>query len=287
MLSGPDGFKGEFGRAYLVNLKCRDPQTEAHFATYFSGYLESKLRCQLRSRDVAEDICQETLFRGLEAVYTKGDLRRPERFGAFVNSVCNNVLLEHWRRKKTGGETLDLTEQTDGGRNPEIAAQVAQEVANLRNALLKLKKRDRDLLRMIYWEERERHEVSSITNMSAEHVRVMLHRAKRAIRRYLDESRGRAMARLSGSPPSHSLGWSTERRPRYEQKQDRSTSSRPFPSGGDCGAPVSTGLAVSRALPFPFDACSHHSDQAIESACDRTLQHPASSGLDGGQDPSG
>src|SRR3954464_2028333 len=148
MLSCSERFKTEFTCTYLVNLKAREPETEAHFAAYFSRYLESKLRGKLRSRDLAEDIRQETLVRVLEAVYTKDHLRHPERFGAFVNSVCNNVLLEYWRRKKTGGETLDVTERIDGGRNPENAAQVAQEVANLRNALLKLQKRDRDLLRL-------------------------------------------------------------------------------------------------------------------------------------------
>ncbi|MFL6448536.1 MAG: RNA polymerase sigma factor [Bryobacteraceae bacterium] len=150
------------------------------------------MRGQLKSRDLAEDIRQETLVRVLEAVYTKKDLKHPERFGAFVNSVCNNVLLEHWRRKKTAGETLELTEQIDGGRNPESSAQIAQDASDLRRVLQKLHKRDRDLLRMIYWEERDRHEISRSTQTSVDHVRVMLHRAKRALRRYLDESRGQS-----------------------------------------------------------------------------------------------
>jgi RNA polymerase sigma-70 factor (ECF subfamily) len=190
MLSCAERFSTEFGCSYVVNLKSRDPQTEAHFAAYFSRYLESKLRGQLRSRDLADDIRQETLVRVLEAVYTKKDLKHPERFGAFVNSVCNNVLLEHWRRKKTAGETLEVTEQIDSRRDPESTAQLSQDITQLRKVLLKLHKRDRDLLRMIYWEECDRHEVSRITQTSADHVRVMLHRAKRALRRYLDRSRG-------------------------------------------------------------------------------------------------
>jgi RNA polymerase sigma-70 factor (ECF subfamily) len=190
MLSCAERFKTEFGCTYLMNLKGRDPQTEAHFAAYFSRYLETRLRGQLRSRDLAEDIRQETLVRVLEAVYTKKDLKHPERFGAFVNSVCNNVLLEHWRRRKSAGETLELPEQMDGRPDPESAAQLAQDITHLKKVLVKLHKRDRDLLRMIYWEERDRHEISKVTQTSADHVRVMLHRAKRALRRYLDEARG-------------------------------------------------------------------------------------------------
>src|SRR3954453_23588841 len=189
MLSCSQRFKTEFTCTYLVNLKAREPETEAHFAAYFSRYLESKLRGKLRSRDLAEDIRQETLVRVLEAVYTKKDLKHPESFGAFVNSVCNNVLLEHWRRRKTAGEAAELTKQIDGRRDPESAAQLSQDVTDLRKVLLKLHKRDRDLLRMVYWEERDGREVSKMAQTSADHVRVMLHRAKRALRRYLDESR--------------------------------------------------------------------------------------------------
>ncbi|MFL6415726.1 MAG: RNA polymerase sigma factor [Bryobacteraceae bacterium] len=187
MLSCSDRFKAEFGQTYLVNLKLREPQTEAHFASYFSGYLERKLRARLRTRDLVDDIRQETLARVLEAIYTKEDLKTPERFGAFVNSVCNNVLLEYWRRQRMAGDTLELGEQVATHRSPESTAELSQDIAELRKALLKLHKRDQDLLRMIYWEDRDRHEVSSITQMSGNHVRVTLHRAKRAVRKQLEK----------------------------------------------------------------------------------------------------
>ncbi len=189
MVSGTDTCKAEFGSAYLKNLRLRDPQTEAHFAAYFSGYLENKLHNRLRNRDLAEDIRQETLVRVLEAVYNKPELKHPERFGAFVNSVCNHVLLEYWRRKGTGGESPELPVQIDTRRNPESAAQLTQEIGELRKAFVKLQKRDRELLRMIYWDETDRHEISRITHMSADNVRVTLHRAKRAVRKYLEQAR--------------------------------------------------------------------------------------------------
>lgn len=191
MLSGADTGKAEFGPAYLKRLRLRDPQTEAHFTAYFSGYLENKLHNRLRNRDLAEDIRQETLVRVLEAVYNKPELKHPERFGAFVNSVCNNVLLEYWRRNGTAAGTAELPVQMDTARNPESAAQLTEEIAELRRALVKLQKRDRQLLQMIYWDETDRHEISRQTHMSADNVRVTLHRAKRAVRKYLEEARTR------------------------------------------------------------------------------------------------
>jgi RNA polymerase sigma-70 factor (ECF subfamily) len=189
MLSGADKCKAEFGPAYLKNLRLRDPQTEAHFTAYFSGYLENKLHNRLRSRDLAEDVRQETLVRVLEAIYKKPGLKHPERFGAFVNSVCNNVLLEYWRRKGWAGETPELAGQVDTSPDPESAAQLTEEITELRKALVKLQKRDRELLRMIYWDETGRDEISRKTHMSTDNVRVTLHRAKRAVRKYLEEAR--------------------------------------------------------------------------------------------------
>ena len=42
-----------------------------------------------------EDIRQETFLRVLVTLRRKHGLEHPERLGAFVNSVCNNVFLEY------------------------------------------------------------------------------------------------------------------------------------------------------------------------------------------------
>lgn len=176
-----------FDRDYIQNLKHRDPETEKHFSYYFSTYLEGKLRSRLRSKDALEDIRQETLLRVLEAIYTKGEPREPERFGAFVNSVCNHVLLEYWRRNKSF-ETPEDVEQVDGQLDPEKAFEQAEVVLQVRKVLSKLHRRERDLLRMLYWDECDRKDISRITEFTLEHVRVMIFRAKRTLKRYLAAS---------------------------------------------------------------------------------------------------
>jgi RNA polymerase sigma-70 factor (ECF subfamily) len=66
----------------------------SHFASYFGDLLYLKLRVRLRSIELIEDICQETLTRVLEILREGPGVERPERFGAFVNGVCNNVMRE-------------------------------------------------------------------------------------------------------------------------------------------------------------------------------------------------
>ena len=43
---------------------------------------------------------QETLLRVLTGLRKKSGLEHPERFGAYVNAVCNNVLMEAYRSGK-------------------------------------------------------------------------------------------------------------------------------------------------------------------------------------------
>src|SRR3989440_12273897 len=85
-----------FSQAYVERLREGDPSTEQHFVAYFEQLLHIKLRSRMLTSDKVEDLRQETFIRVI-AVLRKDGVRQPERFGAFVNSICNNVLLEHYR----------------------------------------------------------------------------------------------------------------------------------------------------------------------------------------------
>ncbi len=77
-----------FDRAYLKKLRNGDPATALHFFEYFEKLLNLKLRAQAVRSDM-EDLPAETFIRVITALRRGGEVREPERFGAFVNSVCN------------------------------------------------------------------------------------------------------------------------------------------------------------------------------------------------------
>src|SRR5690242_21887601 len=87
-----------FDSEYLRLLASGDQATEDHFYRYFSELLRIKLRARLRDSALIEDVRQETLLRVFTAIKQDGSLRSPESLGAFVNSVCNNLLFELYRR---------------------------------------------------------------------------------------------------------------------------------------------------------------------------------------------
>src|ERR1700719_2177337 len=83
-----------FDAEYVRKLAEGDPVTESHFSAYFGKFILTKLRARKVSVEMAEDICQETLLRVLKSLRQGSGVSHPERFGAFVNAISNNVLME-------------------------------------------------------------------------------------------------------------------------------------------------------------------------------------------------
>ncbi|MEP6961710.1 MAG: sigma-70 family RNA polymerase sigma factor [Acidobacteriota bacterium] len=171
-----------------------DPETEKHFVAYFSELLLIKLRRTLRSRQGIEDLRQETFVRVFHALKYKG-LASPERLGAFVNGVCNNVLSEHYRARSRQSPLPDETVHLPGLQpNPEVACATKERKRLLFQHLAKLPAKDREVLRLLFFEDREKDDVCRICQVDRNHLRVLLHRAKNRLRDQLTETRPAANA---------------------------------------------------------------------------------------------
>src|SRR5437764_8391838 len=83
-----------FDSDYLSRLRDGDAETERHFVSHFSNAIRLSLRYRLRSWQLIDDIRQETFLRVLNFVRSDRSLDHPERLGAYVHSVCINVMME-------------------------------------------------------------------------------------------------------------------------------------------------------------------------------------------------
>jgi len=169
-----------FDAIYVGNLCAGDRQTEEHFVRYFSELLQMKLRSKLQAPHAIDDVRQETFARVFKTLRRDGGLRQPECLGAFVNTVCNNVLLEQYRG-------ASRVESLDEEGRPEPWAKGADALdlvagkqikAKVREILLDLPVRDRGLLKAVFLDERDRDEVCTEFGVDREYLRVLLHRAK-------------------------------------------------------------------------------------------------------------
>ena len=183
-----------FDAAYLERLMAGDPEIERHFHEYFSELILIKLRARQYARNVIEDVRQETFLRVLQALRRKG-IREPERIGAFVNSVCNNVVLEFGR----SGARLTLLEEgvpevADDRADSEQELVTREEAAQVRSVLSQMSPKNRQLLSAVFLEERPNEEVCRQFNVDQNYLRVLLFRARAQFRQTM-EKRKTAVAR--------------------------------------------------------------------------------------------
>ena len=174
-----------FDAPYLQRLRSGEPSTEQHFVEYFSELIELKLRRRLRSSSAIEDIRQETFARTWAALRSERGIRQPERLGSFVNSVCNNVLLEHYRQSSK--ETSPCDDVVMNVADP--ATSVADSISNremrekVRDILKSLSEKDRFLLERVFLNESDKDEVCHHAGVSREYLRVLLYRSKKSFKR--------------------------------------------------------------------------------------------------------
>lgn len=189
--SAPWGKQGlqfiAFDAAYLERLRSGDARTEEHFVAYFGELIRLKLRSRLNSKEAIEDVRQETFFRVLVLVRSEGALRQPDRLGALVNSVCNNVLLEHYRSKSRNESVIDdEPENTFVNHEPSALSLLESKDTKrvVRQILNELTERDRRLLQSVLLEERDKDEVCAEFGISREYLRVLVHRAKQSFKSF-------------------------------------------------------------------------------------------------------
>src|SRR6266851_2215938 len=191
-----------FDAAYVGRLREGDPQTELHFVSYFEQLLRIKLRARMLAQDTVDELSQETLRRVIAALRTPGGVRQPERFGAFVNSICNNVLMEFYRSSGRHQQLEEFhLEKTDRVLEVESSVATQEMCQHIRRILQSLPRRDRQLLRAIFFEEKDKDEICRLFHVDRGYLRVLLHRAKDKFRAvYLKENlapRGRALGKGS------------------------------------------------------------------------------------------
>jgi RNA polymerase sigma-70 factor, ECF subfamily len=172
-----------FDEAYVGRLREGDPSTESHFVGYFSKLIQIKLRARYLAPEVVDDLKQETFTRVIRSLRSEGGIRQGDRLGPFVNSVCNHVLLEHYR---SGSKDVPLAsghlELPDKALNLENLAISEETRQTVRTVLSQLPGRDQAILRAVFLEETDKDDVCKQFGVGRDYLRVLVYRAKEKFR---------------------------------------------------------------------------------------------------------
>lgn len=168
-----------FDRVYFDRLRAGDPAAESHFVSYFSELVLIKLRARYLRADAIEDIRQETFLRVLMAIRKDSAVQQPERLGAFVNSVCNNVTLEYYRSNTRHDQADDNTHEIPD-KTIDLDGQLISDQAqtSVRQVLAKLSQKDRDVIRAVLLDDGDKDQICRNLGVDRDYLRVLVHRAK-------------------------------------------------------------------------------------------------------------
>jgi RNA polymerase sigma-70 factor (ECF subfamily) len=173
-----------FSHEYVHRLVAGDPKVEHDFVNYFGEFLRIKLRKLRHWSQTAEDVRQETFVRVFRVLRHNG-LTSPERIGAFVNGVCNNVLAEQYRRVSRLSQVAEGFEAPAKSPDPEVELMTREQEQHVHDVLAKLPPKDRQILWLVFFEEQDRDDVCRLYCVDRSHFRVLLHRAKNRFREEL------------------------------------------------------------------------------------------------------
>lgn len=172
-----------FDDDYVRRLREGDRWTEEHFLSYFQQLLLIKLRRRLPSLQAIEDVRQEVFVRVFRTLRAEGGgLRDGRKLGAYVNTVCNNVLLEYYRQVNRTEPLLDEHLDITTSEDVEDALVSGEERERVRRVISDLPRRDAAILRALFLDERSNDDVCLEFHVDRGYLRVLLHRAKEKFR---------------------------------------------------------------------------------------------------------
>ena len=132
----------------------------------------------------APDLVQRCFLRCLEL---RPRIRGDSSFRCFLFGVARNVLLEHYRRLRTGSR-LDFTEHTVEDLSPTPTSELArgEESQLLLEALRRLPVEQQIVVELYYWEDLNAREIAEVYEVPEPTIRTRLRRAKLRLEREIE-----------------------------------------------------------------------------------------------------
>lgn len=170
----------------VQRIRAGDRQAEEELVSRFGEGLSFLLRRWTRDRTAAEDLYQETFRLALEKI-RRGEVRDPERLGAYLRSLAKNLSTEHYRRgsvREVREEDMEAAVDRADPEAGQLGRLLRQEKAALvRRVLGELgSERDRQVLFRFYIAEEDRERIRSDLGLSGPELNLILFRARRRYR---------------------------------------------------------------------------------------------------------
>jgi RNA polymerase sigma factor (sigma-70 family) len=161
---------------FVAGIASGDPAAVTELHNRFSARVYYVALRETGSRADAEDVRNETLLRAIEAIQN-GRLASPQALSSFVLATARNVIQEFGRKGRRAEPIADRDFPATA------AAEVDHTVVRVVDLVMKrLKPREREFLRLYYYDELPKAEISRRLGIEEERMRLIKSRALQSFR---------------------------------------------------------------------------------------------------------
>ena len=177
----------------LIEAHCKgDPKAFGELVRRYGDGLLGYLTRMSRNRHEAEDLFQETFKR----VHEKAHTFRGSQFKSWLFRIATNAAIDGMRRRKrirmvSLNQKLDCTDQdseelsavalADDSQEPSQEAAKAEQIQQVRNAVMSLPSRQRATLVLAYYQQLSYPEVAKVLGCSLGTVKTQMFRALKTL----------------------------------------------------------------------------------------------------------
>jgi RNA polymerase sigma factor (sigma-70 family) len=165
----------------VSNVEHGDKVAEGALYERYSSRVYFLALGELHSREDAEDVRAETFLRVIQAL-RQGQLRKPDSLPSYIVGIALNVIRE-FNRKRFGTEPLDDRElEENADRSAESVFLDKETQRSIMDVANQMNPRDREFLRMFYYDELPKDEIARALGVREERLRLIKSRALKRFR---------------------------------------------------------------------------------------------------------
>ncbi len=140
----------------------------------------------------AEDLTAQAFLQAWEAVHRYQQRGAP--FVSWLLRIAHNLGVSYLRSKREGAQLPETLVDHSKQRNPEEVAQQRWEGEQVREAIMRLRHEQRQVIILRFVEDLDYREVAEIVGKSVAAVRVIQHRALNALRKQIKQQESKEAA---------------------------------------------------------------------------------------------